>query len=124
MIVARIEVDGHGELLAVAADLGRAQARARREGRKAVEQHTRAGATEARRLAAVDTGHMRSVVTSTVTAGGADTWVGEWGDEADYARYVEYGTSKMRAQPFIGPSLDRVAPRLEADVEGFADPLN
>lgn len=51
-------------------------------------------------LVPVDTGYLRSTIDA-----------GEWGDgfwceaTADYAQYVEYGTSYMDAQPYFEPAL-------------------
>lgn len=52
-------------------------------------------------LVPVDTGYLRSTIDA-----------GEWGDgfwceaTADYAQYVEYGTSYMDAQPYFEPALE------------------
>lgn len=54
----------------------------------------------ANELVPVDTGYLRSTIQA-----------GEWGDgfwceaSADYAQYVEYGTSYMDAQPYFEPAL-------------------
>lgn len=54
----------------------------------------------AHQLVPVDTGYLRSTIEA-----------GEWGDgfwceaSADYAQYVEYGTSYMDAQPYFEPAL-------------------
>ena len=55
----------------------------------------------AHQLVPVDTGYLRSTIDA-----------GEWGDgfwceaTADYAQYVEYGTSYMDAQPYFEPALE------------------
>ena len=55
----------------------------------------------ANQLVPVDTGYLRSTINA-----------GEWGDgfwceaTADYAQYVEYGTSHMDAQPYFEPALE------------------
>ena len=55
----------------------------------------------AHQLVPVDTGYLRSTIDA-----------GEWGDgfwceaTADYAQYVEYGTSHMDAQPYFEPALE------------------
>lgn len=55
----------------------------------------------ANQLVPVDTGYLRSTIDA-----------GEWGDgfwceaTADYAEYVEYGTSYMEAQPYFEPAIE------------------
>jgi HK97 gp10 family phage protein len=34
------------------------------------------------------------------------------GADAPYALFVELGTSRMRAQPFLRPAIDKIAPKL------------
>lgn len=55
---------------------------------------------EQRRLVPVRTGHLRSTI-FTRSAGRS----AEIGASADYALYVEYGTSDTPREPFIRPSL-------------------
>lgn len=59
-------------------------------------------ADDARRLCPVDTGVLRSSI-DWVWEGGAALIVAD----APYAGYVELGTSKMAAQPFLRPALYR-----------------
>jgi len=54
-----------------------------------------------RNNAPVNTGFLKNSITVRETDGRADMVVG-----APYAFFVEYGTSKMPAQPFIRPALD------------------
>ena len=64
---------------------------------------------EAKRLVPVDSGYLKSTITSrSLTAGKeAEVFVG-----APYAGYVEYGTYKMAAQPFLNPAFERKAKKL------------
>ena len=55
---------------------------------------------EARRMAPVDTGRLRASITVKRTPDGAVV-----GSNVEYAPYVEYGTSKMAAQPFLRPAV-------------------
>ncbi len=57
------------------------------------------------RLAAVDTGLMKASID--VEAVGDTTYITVGDNGAFYWFFVEYGTSKMRAQPFVRPALDR-----------------
>lgn len=68
---------------------------------KVVQETTEDVASEARRLAPVDTGKLRgSIETRT---GGLD---GEVVTDAPYAGYVEFGTSRAPAKPFLTPAAE------------------
>lgn len=54
----------------------------------------------AKRLCPVDTGRLRNSITHTVR--GNTVYIGT---NVDYAPYVEMGTSRTRAQPFIRPAI-------------------
>jgi HK97 gp10 family phage protein len=81
--------------------------------RTRVVEHANKIASDARARAPVQTGFLRSSIhVESVTAGKeAQIVVG-----ADYGRFVEYGTYKMAARPFLIPAL-------EADKQAFFDDL-
>jgi HK97 gp10 family phage protein len=58
----------------------------------------------AKRLAPVDTGRLRSSISREL---GEDTdgLVARVGTNVDYAPHVEFGTIRMRAQPYLRPAL-------------------
>ena len=59
----------------------------------------------AKHLCPVDTGRLRSSITNEI--GQADQGlVAAVGTDVEYAPYVELGTSKMAAQPFLLPALE------------------
>ena len=62
----------------------------------------------ARQLVPVRTGHLRSSIYAKISE-----WVAEIGAEATYALFVEFGTHRMRAQPYLYPAIQRHLPRLE-----------
>lgn len=66
---------------------------------------------DAKSLAAVDTGNMKNSVSTEV-----DGLTAEVGPTAEYAPYVEGGTSTQAAQPFMGPAFDRNLPKIELAV--------
>ena len=69
--------------------------------------------------APVDTGNLRSSITHRVLSDEE----AHIGTNVEYAPYVEQGTSKMAAQPFLRPALDNNKSRIEkmiGDVVGKA----
>ncbi|PRX90824.1 HK97-gp10 family putative phage morphogenesis protein [Allonocardiopsis opalescens] len=54
----------------------------------------------------IDTGDLGSALEKRVRGSGstADAEVGVWEDEEYYGQFVEFGTSKMAAQPFMYPN--------------------
>lgn len=63
--------------------------------------------TKARRRAAVDTGRLRNSITHEVAEDGLSAVVGT---NVEYAPYVEFGTRRMRARPFLFPALEEEVP--------------
>lgn len=59
----------------------------------------------AKRRCPVDTGRLRASIANEI---GQDDrgLVGRVGTNVEYAPHVEYGTSRMNAQPFLRPALD------------------
>lgn len=67
-----------------------------------VEAVAEAMVTHARRLAPVRTGRLKnSLVAERI---GNAVWL--VGTDVPYAAFVEFGTRRMRAQPYLGPSLE------------------
>ncbi|MCD8391211.1 MAG: HK97 gp10 family phage protein [Firmicutes bacterium] len=74
----------------------------------------------ARELCPVDTGYLKSSISSSVDGGAAYVSAG-----APYAAYVEFGTSKAAAQPFLVPALLNNAGEIaEAFAKGMVDTEN
>lgn len=70
------------------------------EGKRAIdEQIIPLVVADMKRLAPVDTGNLRDSIEA---LGG-----GRIGISADYAAYVEFGTTVARAQPFVRPAIYR-----------------
>jgi len=60
----------------------------------------------AKEMAPVDTGHLRrNIMRKTHTLPNNTGIVGEVYDPVEYGVYQEFGTSKMKAQPFMRPAL-------------------
>ncbi len=69
-------------------------------------EHTASAPGEA---PAVDTGNLMNSVTHAMT----DTTVGEVAVGAEYGAYLELGTARMAARPYLGPAADKVKPAFE-----------
>lgn len=61
----------------------------------------------AKKLCPVDTGRLRSSIAEEVGRD-AEGIVGRVGTDVVYGPFIEYGTRRMRAQPFLRPALDAV----------------
>ena len=62
----------------------------------------------AKQLVPVRTGHLRSTIYAKISE-----WVAEVGAEATYALFVEFGTYRMRARPYLYPAIREHLPQLE-----------
>ena len=67
----------------------------------------------AMRNAPVRTGYLRSSIYAKIK-----DWVAEIGAEATYALFVELGTRRMRAQPYLYPAIQEYLPSLEMNIIG------
>ena len=95
----------------------RVGAKAARATRKAAAGITR----DAKALAPVDTGNLRSSIGMKVTGDGrAGAMRAEIGPTAHYGIFVELGTSRMAAQPYLRPATDRHVPAWVAALEQIA----
>lgn len=63
--------------------------------------------TESKKIVPVDTGRLRDSIHSKVMDEGFTAHVIA---DTPYAAYVEFGTSRMSAQPYLTPSLELVKP--------------
>jgi HK97 gp10 family phage protein len=68
----------------------------------------------AKEFAPVDTGAMRASIFTEIEATGAV--VARVGPSVEYAPFVELGTYKMGAQPFLMPALQTIVYKLNAGV--------
>lgn len=72
----------------------------------------------AKNMAAVDTGNMRNSIGAEI-----DGLTAVIGPSAPYGVYVEFGTSRMAAQPFMIPSFDEVVPSFTAAIKAIGGSL-
>ena len=81
---------------------------------------------DAKALCPVDTGSLRRSIRYerdpdggvVIAAGGGGVVNPRTRREVDYAAYVEFGTSRTPAQPFLQPALEKNLPSLEALLSG------
>lgn len=99
------------EYLAFAADIRAASVKAVRMAGQATVKTAADITRDAQLMAPVDTGNLRSSIGYTMSKGNLHA---EIGPTASYGIYLELGTYKMRAQPFLFPATDRHVPAYEA----------
>lgn len=75
---------------------------------------------DAKMLAPVDTGALRASISTTIDAG-IDEVTAEVGPTVEYGIYQELGTSRMTAQPYLGPAFDRHTPNFLQALEQAAN---
>lgn len=77
--------------------------------------------SDGKRFCPVDTGFLKNSISREITAdtfrGSGGAFGGEVGPTAHYGAYVEYGTSRMGPEPYMGPAFDRWAPQFVAAME-------
>lgn len=64
------------------------------------------------------TGNLRSSISSKMSTDGL---FGEVSPHTEYASYVEYGTRKMQAQPYMRPAFKKIKPKFINDIKKLAD---
>lgn len=102
------------EWLELAADLGKAPLRIQRKAFQVLDKVLADGSREAQAFAPVDTGNLRNSIDWERRA-----FEGEFGATAEYAPYVEDGTSRMAPHAFVGPAFDRQQPVFMTAVEAL-----
>lgn len=107
---------GADELFDLAADLGKASFAATRKASLVVAKSAHDVERIAKTRAPVDTGALRNSISATV-----HTLSAEVGPTVNYAPYLEFGTSRMAPQPFMGPAADATEPGFVAAMEQLAD---
>lgn len=75
-----------------------------KKSRKCVKKHTANLQYKAKRIVPVDTGTLKRSILSKLSTNGL---TGEVEPHTHYQSYVEYGTSKMSAKPYMRPSFEQ-----------------
>lgn len=103
----RITIEA-GEVRAFAAELDNAADRVGELAQMVLRKTAADIKRDAQALAPVDTGALRNSITYRVQGLEA-----EIGPTVHYGGFVEYGTSRMAPQPYLGPAMDRNLPIFE-----------
>lgn len=103
-----------GDLPRLAADLGSASTRITTLASQVVRKAALDVEAKAKTAVPVDTGATRNSIGVDVSDGGMSAAVGP---TTSYAPYLENGTRRMRARPYMAPSLDAVAPTFVTAME-------
>ena len=104
------------ELRAFADDLREAARKAPAKARRFVKKALFDIEALAKIYAPVDTGNLRNSIGTDLDG---DEMGGVVGPTAHYGGYVEFGTSKMGAQPYMNPAADKVIPKLRLALKGL-----
>ena len=112
--------DGSAEFELIAQNLNHASREVMPKAREAMKKALGDIATGAKNRAPVDTGALRNSIT-TQTQGNRDYARGEVGPTVNYGGYVERGTSRMSAQPYLRPATDAVLPGYEQALGQITD---
>jgi HK97 gp10 family phage protein len=116
--VATVWFEGIEELTKLSVDLATSAPKARLMAKMALNKTAADIQREAMATVPVDTGTLKNSISRT-TATVVNLEV-EIGPTANYGTYIEYGTSRMDPQPFMGPAFDKYVPAFEAAMEQIA----
>lgn len=105
--------DGSAEMGRLAADLSGAGVRVSARAGAAMGKALGDIGAGAKNRAPVDTGTLMNSISSEMQRRGGNVR-GEVGPTVNYGAFVENGTSRMRAQPYLRPATDAVLPGYEA----------
>lgn len=112
------------EVRALAGRVSTGAGRIGARGAAALRRAAYAMEADAKALAPVDTGNLRSSISTSITGDGrTGRMAAEIGPTAMYGGYVELGTSTQAGQPFMAPAFDRQVPGFEAALASLADDI-
>lgn len=101
-----VRFSGGNEVRALAVSLAAESVRVGARVARVVRRTAAAVERDAKALCPVDTGFLRNSITTSVGGDGRSSLMSaEVGPSANYAPFVEFGTSRMAPQPFLMPAL-------------------
>lgn len=104
-------MSGDEQLRRLSADLTAAGRKVGNKARQVVRKTAYDIEATAKSIVAVDTGNLKSSIShSDLRIGTTGSLVAEIGPTANYGEFLETGTRRMAAQPFMGPAADRHEP--------------
>lgn len=106
------------QLDALSVDLGRASGRIKRKAGQAIAKTAHDVARIAKTKVPVDTGATRESITASINRDALSATIGP---TTYYAPFLEYGTSRMTARPFMHPALEAVKPGYVAAMQRIAE---
>lgn len=68
----------------------------------------------------IDTGNLVNSINTELISSDETSAFAEVGTGVEYAEHVEFGTSKMVAQPYMRPAYDETAETIKATIQRFA----
>lgn len=106
------------QLRTLSADLGRASGRIKRKAGQAIAKTALDVERIAKTRVPVDTGATRESITARIDRSALSATIGP---TTYYAPFLEFGTRRMAARPFMGPALEAVKPGYVAAMERIAE---
>ncbi|MEE3128456.1 MAG: HK97-gp10 family putative phage morphogenesis protein [Actinomycetota bacterium] len=118
-----VEIDV-SEVRGLAVTLRAGAARVGARGAAVLRRTAYAMEADAQAGAPVDTGALRSSISTTITGDGRNgRMAAEIGPTVDYGGYVEHGTSTQAGQPYLAPAFDRQIGGFESALAALADDI-
>lgn len=108
------------ELRSLGHDLTKAGAKAQAGARMVVAKTAADITADAKAFAPVDTGNLRASIGHDLFDTSGETGA-EIGPTTNYGGFVEWGTSRMAPQPYLGPAFDRRIPGFEKALGDMID---
>jgi HK97 gp10 family phage protein len=109
-------MSGEEQLRRLSTDIRKAAATTGRRAQQVVRKTAYDIERTAKNLVPVDTGNLKSSIghSDARSVGRSGTLAIEIGPTANYGQFVEFGTSRMAPQPYMGPAADKHEPAFDA----------